>query len=141
MMSAACLRQALSSSTSALSNKKQREVYVGNLTIGVVTDIMLRDLFNASLAHLCGIEVAPGQDISGAQRSAGSWRPYHLQDTPAPVHTHMRAQHQSASCCFELMRCVFVRCSAPQRAGGHCAVGLNRCGAAIPVCHPSTAPV
>jgi hypothetical protein len=58
--------QALSSSTSALSNKKQREVYVGNLTIGVVTDIMLRDLFNASLAHLCGIDYAPGQDISGA---------------------------------------------------------------------------
>lgn len=41
-------------------------MYVGNLTIGVVTDIMLRDLFNASLAHLCGIDYAPGQDISGA---------------------------------------------------------------------------
>ncbi len=56
--------QALNSSGSLLSNKKQREVYVGNLTIGVVTDIMLRDLFNSSLAHLCGIEVQPGQDIS-----------------------------------------------------------------------------
>lgn len=62
--------QALSSSSSALSNKKQREVYVGNLTIGVVTDIMLRDLFNASLAHLCGVDCAPGQDISGAQQCA-----------------------------------------------------------------------
>lgn len=39
--------------SSALSaNKKQREVYVGNLTIGVVTDSMLRELFNAALSHL-----------------------------------------------------------------------------------------
>ena len=34
------------------SNKKQREVYVGNLTIGVVADVMLRELFNGALAHL-----------------------------------------------------------------------------------------
>ena len=36
----------------AASNKKQREIYVGNLTIGVVNESMLRDLFNAALAHL-----------------------------------------------------------------------------------------
>ena len=36
----------------AASNKKQREVYVGNLTIGAVTDVMLRELFNGALAHL-----------------------------------------------------------------------------------------
>ena len=35
-----------------MSNKKQREVYVGNLTIGVVNDVMLRDLFNGALSHL-----------------------------------------------------------------------------------------
>ena len=32
--------------------KKQREVYVGNLTIGSVNDVMLRELFNGALAHL-----------------------------------------------------------------------------------------
>ena len=35
-----------------VSGKKQREVYVGNLTIGAVTDNMLRELFNGALAHL-----------------------------------------------------------------------------------------
>mmetsp|Transcript_20762 Transcript_20762/g.57644 ORF Transcript_20762/g.57644 Transcript_20762/m.57644 type:complete len:422 (+) Transcript_20762:392-1657(+) len=34
------------------SNKKQREVYVGNLTIGVVNEMMLRELFNGALASL-----------------------------------------------------------------------------------------
>lgn len=33
------------------ANKKQREVYVGNLVIGSITDLMLRELFNAALAH------------------------------------------------------------------------------------------
>jgi hypothetical protein len=45
-------RQAMSGSTAMMSNKKQREVYVGNLTIGVVNDVMLRDLFNGALSHL-----------------------------------------------------------------------------------------
>lgn len=36
----------------ASSGKKQREVYVGNLTIGAVTDAMLRELFNGALSHL-----------------------------------------------------------------------------------------
>ncbi|KAK9825489.1 hypothetical protein WJX74_001008 [Apatococcus lobatus] len=40
------------------SNKKQREVYVGNLTIGVVADVMLRELFNGALAHLVPDPVA-----------------------------------------------------------------------------------
>ena len=35
-----------------MTNKKQREVYIGNLTIGVVNDVMLKELFNAALAHL-----------------------------------------------------------------------------------------
>ena len=35
-----------------LSGRKQREVYVGNLTIGVVSDMMLRELFNGALEHL-----------------------------------------------------------------------------------------
>lgn len=34
------------------SNKKQREVYVGNLTIGVVNEQMLRELFNGALSTL-----------------------------------------------------------------------------------------
>lgn len=34
------------------AQKKQREVYVGNLTIGVVTDNHLKELFNAALSHL-----------------------------------------------------------------------------------------
>ena len=33
------------------ANKKQREVYVGNLAIGAVNDVMLRELFNAALAQ------------------------------------------------------------------------------------------
>ena len=35
-----------------VTGRKQREVYVGNLTIGVVTDIMLKELFSGALAHL-----------------------------------------------------------------------------------------
>ena len=42
----------MSGSNAMMSNKKQREVYVGNLTIGVVNDVMLRDLFNGALSHL-----------------------------------------------------------------------------------------
>jgi hypothetical protein len=54
------------------SNKKQREVYVGNLTIGAVTDVMLRELFNGALSHLMpNAELNPpvvnvGMDPSGA---------------------------------------------------------------------------
>ena len=51
LMPAACA-QAMSGSSAMMSNKKQREVYVGNLTIGVVNDVMLRDLFNGALSHL-----------------------------------------------------------------------------------------
>lgn len=35
-----------------VTGRKQREVYVGNLTIGVVTDVMLKELFSGALAHL-----------------------------------------------------------------------------------------
>jgi len=38
--------------TAQQGNKKQREVYVGNLTIGVVTEMMIRELFNGALATL-----------------------------------------------------------------------------------------
>ena len=44
--------QALSGSLGMVTGRKQREVYVGNLTIGVVTDVMLKELFNGALAHL-----------------------------------------------------------------------------------------
>lgn len=33
------------------ANKKQREVYIGNLVMGAVNDVMLRELFNAALAQ------------------------------------------------------------------------------------------
>lgn len=42
------------------ANKKQREVYVGNLVIGGITDLMLRELFNAALAHF--VAGAPAQE-------------------------------------------------------------------------------
>lgn len=35
-----------------IANKKQREVYVGNLTIGIVNADMLRELFNGALSSL-----------------------------------------------------------------------------------------
>lgn len=44
--------QALSGNLGMVAGRKQREVYVGNLTIGVVTDVMLKELFNGALAHL-----------------------------------------------------------------------------------------
>lgn len=45
-------QQALSGNLGMVAGRKQREVYVGNLTIGVVTDVMLKELFNGALAHL-----------------------------------------------------------------------------------------
>ena len=45
-----CLPQGLAGGLTA--QKKQREVYVGNLTIGVVTDNHLKELFNGALSHL-----------------------------------------------------------------------------------------
>lgn len=61
-----------------VSGKKQREVYVGNLTIGAVTDQMLRELFNGALAHLVidpvnnPAVVNASLDPSGAR--PGHWR-------------------------------------------------------------------
>eukprot|EP00959_Pyramimonas_sp_CCMP1952_P076656 1602034-Pyramimonas_sp.AAC.1 len=34
------------------ATKKQREIYVGNLTVGLVTTQMLRDLFNGALGAM-----------------------------------------------------------------------------------------
>mmetsp|Transcript_19298 Transcript_19298/g.58285 ORF Transcript_19298/g.58285 Transcript_19298/m.58285 type:complete len:391 (-) Transcript_19298:2914-4086(-) len=45
-------QQAMSMPGGLNNNKKQREIYVGNLTIGVVTEQLLSDLFNAALIHL-----------------------------------------------------------------------------------------
>ena len=36
--------------------KKQREIYVGNLAMGVVTPVMLRDLFNGALSQLVPVQ-------------------------------------------------------------------------------------
>ncbi len=51
-MPAAVLAQSMAGGPGMTSGKKQRECYVGNLTIGAVTDQMLRELFNGALAHL-----------------------------------------------------------------------------------------
>ena len=63
--------QAMGGGNLALSNKKQREIYVGNLTIGVVTDTMLRDLFNGALAHLVPDPVANPPVINAALDPSG----------------------------------------------------------------------
>ena len=66
----------MSGSTAMMSNKKQREVYVGNLTIGVVNDVMLRDLFNGALSHLVADPhinppvVSTSMDPSGEESAA-----------------------------------------------------------------------
>lgn len=65
------LLQALTGGNLSLSNKKQREIYVGNLTIGVVTDTMLRDLFNGALAHLVPDPVANPPVINAALDPSG----------------------------------------------------------------------
>ena len=70
--------QALTGGNLSLSNKKQREIYVGNLTIGVVTDTMLRDLFNGALAHLVPDPVANPPVINAALDPSGSATPYQL---------------------------------------------------------------
>lgn len=66
------LPQALTGGNLSLSNKKQREIYVGNLTIGVVTDTMLRDLFNGALAHLVPDPVANPPVINAALDPSGT---------------------------------------------------------------------
>lgn len=43
---------AASGQTALQANRKQREVYVGNLAIGSVTADMLKELFNAVLAQM-----------------------------------------------------------------------------------------
>lgn len=64
-------QQALTGGNLSLSNKKQREIYVGNLTIGVVVDTMLRDLFNGALAHLVPDPVANPPVINAALDPSG----------------------------------------------------------------------
>ncbi|KAK9801404.1 hypothetical protein WJX73_006914 [Symbiochloris irregularis] len=44
-------QQAMTGNMGMVAGRKQREVYVGNLTIGVVTDLMLKELFSGALAH------------------------------------------------------------------------------------------
>lgn len=52
--------------------KKQREIYVGNLTIGAVSDALLGDLFNRALIHLVpdsmGNLPEPGTIIDAASK-------------------------------------------------------------------------
>ena len=45
-------QQTASTSGPNQGGKKQREVYVGNLAIGVVNEVTLREMFNAALAGL-----------------------------------------------------------------------------------------
>ncbi len=71
MLTWTALLQALTGGNLSLSNKKQREIYVGNLTIGVVVDTMLRDLFNGALAHLVPDPVANPPVINAALDPSG----------------------------------------------------------------------
>lgn len=54
-----------------IANKKQREVYVGNLTIGVVTADMLRELFNGALSSLVPDPVTNPPVVSVAMDASG----------------------------------------------------------------------
>ena len=51
-METEAVAQTLAGGLGVVTGRKQREVYVGNLTIGVVTDVMLKELFSQALAHL-----------------------------------------------------------------------------------------
>jgi hypothetical protein len=53
------------------ANKKQREVYVGNLVIGSVSDLMLRELFNAALAHFVADPVTRPPVVSVTMDGSG----------------------------------------------------------------------
>jgi splicing factor U2AF subunit len=53
------------------ANKKQREVYVGNLVIGSVSDLMLRELFNAALAHFVSDPVTRPPVVSVTMDGSG----------------------------------------------------------------------
>ena len=55
------------------SDRKQREVYIGNLAIGVTTEEILLEFFNKARARL------------GSMRPAASGPPLPLQLRPAPV--------------------------------------------------------
>ncbi len=55
-------------------NKKQREIYVGNLTVGVVSAEMLRDLFNGALAHLVQDPAANPPVVTAALDPSGGVR-------------------------------------------------------------------
>eukprot|EP00892_Ulva_mutabilis_P012560 jgi/Ulvmu1/9677/UM055_0015.1 len=53
------------------ANKKQREVYVGNLVIGQISDLMLRELFNAALAHFVADPVTRPPVVSVTMDGSG----------------------------------------------------------------------
>jgi hypothetical protein len=53
------------------ANKKQREVYVGNLAIGAVSELMLRELFNAALAHFVADPVTRPPVVSTTMDGSG----------------------------------------------------------------------
>eukprot|EP00983_Pelagomonas_calceolata_P027707 870107-Pelagomonas_calceolata.AAC.3 len=42
-------------------NKKQRELYIGNLAVGIVHGEMLRELFNAVLGHMVSSKACAGR--------------------------------------------------------------------------------
>ena len=60
------------------ANKKQRELYIGNLATGVVTTEMLRELFNAVLANMVSdpINAPPVLDVKPDPTGRGAqWHP------------------------------------------------------------------
>jgi hypothetical protein len=67
------------------AQKKQREVYVGNLTIGVVTDNHLKELFNGALSHLVPDPHSNPPVVSAQLDPSGEHPP-----TPNPLTIHYR---------------------------------------------------
>ena len=91
--------QALTGGNLSLSNKKQREIYVGNLTIGVVVDTMLRDLFNGALAHLVPDPVANPPVINAALDPSGVTTLFAFIFAPNQDNFHRFGQvHKSGFC-------------------------------------------
>ena len=96
--------QAMSGSTAMMSNKKQREVYVGNLTIGVVNDVMLRDLFNGALSHLVADPHINPPVVSTSMDPSGE------ASAPAP------RCHAPASQCLQAASNLCIESSVPKSA-------------------------
>ena len=88
------------------ANKKQRELYVGNLPVGMVTPSALRDLFSQPLKTMPNFSEAAGQVVAPPHLRT-QMRARTTGDHP-PAHTCMRAHAP-----LVIARCTFA-CAARQ---------------------------